>query len=60
MKSENALIVLPMATQFVTDFLSVDEPTKKPSSVVALIGGSECARRTKERAGVFRDHRSQV
>lgn len=40
--TEDAVIVLRMATQLVTEFLSADEP-KKPASVVTLIGGGECA-----------------
>ena len=40
--SEDALIVLRMATQLVTDFLD-DEPTKKPAPIVTLIGGNDRA-----------------
>ena len=41
---DDALIILRLATHLVTDFLlSVDEPAKKPASVVALIGGNERA-----------------
>jgi hypothetical protein len=40
---EDALVVLRLATQAVTDFLAVDEPPKKSGSVVSLIGGGECA-----------------
>jgi hypothetical protein len=38
---EDALIVLRLATQLVTDFLAVDEPARKPA-VITLIGGNEC------------------
>ena len=31
------------ATQLVTDFLAVDEPEMKSASVIALIGGNNCA-----------------
>jgi hypothetical protein len=41
--SEDALVILRMATQLVTDFLHADQPAKKPTPVVALIGGHECA-----------------
>ncbi|MEH2561629.1 hypothetical protein [Bradyrhizobium sp. AZCC 2289] len=40
---EDALIVLRLATQLVTDFLAVDEPAKRPAPVIALIGGGERA-----------------
>jgi hypothetical protein len=40
---EDALIVLRLATQLVTDFLAVDEQARKPAAVVALIGGGDCA-----------------
>ncbi|MFB9264104.1 hypothetical protein ACFFWD_13125 [Bradyrhizobium erythrophlei] len=41
--SEDALIVLRLTTQLVTDFLAVDEPEKKSASVIALVGGNDCA-----------------
>ncbi|WP_369723644.1 hypothetical protein AB8Z38_06700 [Bradyrhizobium sp. LLZ17] len=41
--TEDALAVLRLASQLVTDFLAEDEPTHKPASVVVLIGGNECA-----------------
>ncbi|OSJ22120.1 hypothetical protein BSZ19_46885 [Bradyrhizobium japonicum] len=41
--SEDALMVLRLATQLVTGFLADDEPTQKPAPVVVLIGGNECA-----------------
>ena len=39
---EDALQVLPLATELVTAFLAQSESTQK-SSVVVLIGGNECA-----------------
>ncbi|MCG2665871.1 hypothetical protein ACFPFP_02870 [Bradyrhizobium sp. GCM10023182] len=42
-KTEDALAVLRLATQLVTDFLAEGEPMQKPAPVVALIGGNECA-----------------
>jgi hypothetical protein len=43
-KKEDALAVLRLATELVTDFLAEDEPAQKPAAVVVkLIGGNECA-----------------
>ncbi|UQD96126.1 hypothetical protein [Bradyrhizobium japonicum] len=42
-ETEDALIVLRLATQLVTGFLAEDEPAKKAAPVVVLIGGNECA-----------------
>jgi hypothetical protein len=40
-KTEDALLVLRLATELVADFLTVDEPEMKSASVIALIGGSQ-------------------
>jgi len=40
---EDALTVLRLATQLVTDFLVEPEPVRKPALVVVPIGGNECA-----------------
>lgn len=37
---EDALAVLRLVTQLVTEFLSVGEPEKKSAPVIALIGGT--------------------
>jgi len=42
-ETEDALLVLRLATQLVTDFLTVDQPERKPAPVIALIGGNDCA-----------------
>jgi hypothetical protein len=42
-KMEDALTVLQLAMQIVTDFLAEPEPDRKPAPVVRLIGGDECA-----------------
>jgi hypothetical protein len=39
-ETEDALIVLRLATQIVTDFLAQLEPTKKAAPVVVLVGGA--------------------
>lgn len=41
--TEDAMIILRLMTQLVTDFLDAPEPTQKPAPVVVLIGGNECA-----------------
>lgn len=41
--TDDGLIILRLATQILTDFLSVDEPEKKSAPVVTLIGGNDCA-----------------
>lgn len=41
--TDDALLVLQLATQLVNAFLAQPEPMKKPASVVALVGGSEHA-----------------
>jgi hypothetical protein len=40
---EDALIILRLVQQLVTDFLAEPEPTKKPAPVVVRIGGDACA-----------------
>jgi hypothetical protein len=40
---EDALIVLRLTTQLVTDFLADPEPTRKPAPTIVRIGGNECA-----------------
>ncbi|MGY4311149.1 hypothetical protein [Bradyrhizobium sp. JR3.5] len=40
-KTEDALLVLRLATQHVTDFVAV-EPEMKSASVIALIEGNNC------------------
>ncbi|MGF6308872.1 hypothetical protein ABIB82_002509 [Bradyrhizobium sp. i1.8.4] len=42
-KTDDALTVLRLATQLVTNFLSVDEPPKKSAPVVTLIRDGDCA-----------------
>lgn len=40
---EDALTVLRLATQLVTDFLESDQADKPPAPVIALVRGPECA-----------------
>jgi hypothetical protein len=42
-RTEDALAVLRLATELVTDFLAEPEAAPKPAPVVVLIGGNECA-----------------
>jgi hypothetical protein len=42
-KTEDALAVLRLAAELVTDFLVEDEPTQKPALTVVRIGGDEGA-----------------
>ena len=39
----DALAVLRLATELVTDFLVEPEPGLKPATVISLVGGDECA-----------------
>ena len=41
--TEDAMIILRLMTQLVTDFLDAPEPAQKTAPVVVLIGGNECA-----------------
>ncbi|MGK7057087.1 hypothetical protein AB4853_11475 [Bradyrhizobium sp. 1050_B9_N1_2] len=41
--TEDAMIILRLMGQLVTDFLEAPEPTLKPTPVVVRIGGNECA-----------------
>jgi hypothetical protein len=40
---EDALIVLRLTTQLVTDFLADPGPAQKPTAIIVRIGGNECA-----------------
>jgi hypothetical protein len=42
-KAGDALIILRLANQLVTDFLADPEPTRKSAPTVVRIGGNECA-----------------
>ena len=42
-KDEDALIILRLTTQLVTDSLAGPEPTQKPTPTEVLIGGKGCA-----------------
>ena len=42
-RREDALAVLRLASQLVTDFLTDPDPGRNPVPVIVLIGGSECA-----------------
>ncbi|WP_426615394.1 hypothetical protein [Bradyrhizobium sp. McL0616] len=42
-KNGDALAILRLATELVTDFLAEPEAAPKPAPVVALIGGNGCS-----------------